>query len=167
VQVQDLGSPLDGMLRTFPAELDRVLAAERPGNGRPDQRQLRNGASYVGADTCARCHAEAATAWRNSAHARPFSAYAPGKEDLSTPSCMTCHTSGAFEQGGWTGPEDTSDLGSVSCESCHGPGSLHAADPKPGYGAMPRQACGGCHTPDRSSRLDAETVWKAAGHAFK
>jgi len=77
---------------------------------------------FLGAETCARCHADEYTAWSNGAHAA-----AVRKERSHDPAEVA----------------EGIDIGNVQCEHCHGLGTFH------GTPAMETQVseetCRGCH----------------------
>lgn len=130
---------------------------------REDTRPRAPGGRYVGATACEPCHTEIVAGHRTSPHAkRPEGVR---KEALGMPGCISCHVTGAWNLGGWKGPEDATDLAALSCEACHGPAGDHVDDPsKAGYGRGALERCIHCHGPDRSPYLDIEGSWKLIGH---
>jgi hypothetical protein len=105
----------------------RVPDLERQRNNRSVATSYRRGATYVGSDRCAPCHAEVYRAWSESPHARAVETLAGAKKD-EDPACLTCHTTGYGELSGYRGKGTPGHAG-VGCESCHGPGSDHVAAP--------------------------------------
>jgi len=114
-----------------------------PGCGRDDK------PSYVGADSCKKCHFKQFTSWKKTPMAKAFdllkpdqAAEAKGKYKLDPKKdytkdakCVACHTTGYGLAGGypaivegkaWTEEETkrAATMENVQCESCHGPGSL-------------------------------------------
>jgi peroxiredoxin len=85
----------------------------------------RGGATYVGSDRCAPCHAAIHRAWAASPHGRALDALRAQKK-AGDPACLRCHTTGYGELSGYKG-EGTPGEAGVGCESCHGPGSDHVA----------------------------------------
>ncbi|MFQ5670231.1 MAG: multiheme c-type cytochrome [Acidobacteriota bacterium] len=120
-------------------------------------------ASYIGAETCGTCHQEALEAWRASAHSHAFQTLIDHNQDFSA-ECVSCHTVGQGRKGGFVNAKATPALVDVQCESCHGPGSLHAATPKKGYGAAGARSCLGCHDPENSPEFDFYAFWPKIQH---
>ena len=117
-------------------------------------------ARYVGVETCATCHAEAADTWAGSRHADSILTLdAAGRGH--DPRCLSCHVTGMGHPGG-----ERPGLAMVGCEACHGPGSTHSAAPAAGYGALPTDgsSCVGCHTHDTSPDFRWQTYWPAISH---
>ncbi len=71
------------------------------------------GAKYVGVKRCRMCHFKQYKVWKNTKHAKAFSALKP--DEQKNPKCYKCHT---------TGPD--AKLENVQCEACHGPGSEYS-----------------------------------------
>jgi len=85
-------------------------------------------ASYVGAESCAECHADEYKVWLSTPHA---TAYAPLERDDKqfNLDCVGCHVTGYDKPGGST-VTFVDKLKNIQCENCHGPSSLHVAAPK-------------------------------------
>ncbi len=109
--------------------------------------------SYLGADSCRKCHLAQYDTWRQSKMASSFEALKPcdlatyegknlaerrksagldpGKDYRAEPRCLKCHTTGYGRPGGY--PEKVTEENralaakreGVQCEACHGPGSLY------------------------------------------
>ncbi|MCE9635683.1 MAG: hypothetical protein K8T90_08265 [Planctomycetes bacterium] len=158
------GSPLDPMLAEN-AVITRDEVFTTVATAKDDRRIDHADGRYVGAQACARCHAEQVGEHGASAHGRRPAAF---KEiALGRLQCIGCHTTGAFYRTGWRGKDDTSDLGAVSCEACHGPGSAHVESQDKPYGRNAITRCRGCHTPDRDAAFSAEDLWKRWGHGAR
>ena len=119
---------------------------------------------YIGSAACMMCHATAAAAWEGSAHAHAIDTLVASARDAD-PSCLRCHTTGLGHPGGFGAP-DSPALDAVGCEACHGPGSSHAANRAPGYGALPRDqsACVACHTHDTAPDFQFNAWWAKIAH---
>jgi cytochrome c554/c'-like protein len=145
--------------RSFRSALSSFYEAmkDRPdlaGSAEPVARVLParlKGAAYVGAEVCAKCHAEEWTDWHEKEHGVAFSTlllrhrnYAPG--------CVRCHVTGYGIPSGYRLGDPLERLRHVQCEMCHGPGSTHASAPSPLniVRRPPREACSECHTPQHS-----------------
>ncbi|MGD8628942.1 MAG: multiheme c-type cytochrome [bacterium] len=101
----------------------------RPGNtltgdGQPESAGPQEPApGYVGARKCKVCHLEIHKSWETTKHAWALAAL--NDEQLESPGCLACHTTG-LGNGGYGAGSGAANLGGVQCEACHGPGSLYA-----------------------------------------
>lgn len=102
---------------------------------------------YVGATVCQGCHAELTEHWEGTAHAEAVATLTAIGMD-SNARCLSCHTTGMGQEGGFVDAATTPNLLNVQCESCHGPGAEHAGDPSEDniVAVVPADTCGGCHT---------------------
>lgn len=94
-------------------------------------------ARYVGSQRCKACHLREYRSWQKTRMAKSFDLLRPGaaaeskrkatmeiqKDYTHEAKCLTCHTTGYGQPGGFTSVETTPDLAGVQCEECHGPGS--------------------------------------------
>lgn len=130
---------------------------------------------YVGAETCAGCHAtdeiggDQHTAWAASAHADAISPLVERGVDEND-FCLTCHTVGTYglfadaslDNGGHDETK-VERLEGVQCENCHGPGSEH---PTVDFGSvdvsMDAAVCGSCHNGTHHPTFDE---WESSAHA--
>lgn len=116
--------------------------------------------TYLGAEACARCHAEAYQKWGLSPHARATKDLAIDHQERN-PDCLVCHATGLGKPGGY--PREAVALAGVQCEACHGPGQGHP--PRKLVVASPSaDTCGVCHTPRDSPMFGAEGYWKMVEH---
>ena len=114
------------LLREFKRRLPEEKILEKMAERRP----TKNGAVYVGNEACADCHGAAMEVLEKSKH---FDAWKvllerEKKEEIpytQNPDCVSCHSMGYGEKGGFVNAKKSKDLVSVGCESCHGPGSKH------------------------------------------
>jgi Cytochrome c554 and c-prime len=106
-------------------------------------------ATYVGAESCKKCHFKQHSSWKKTKMAKAFDTLKPGnaaeakkkfnldeKKDYTTDAkCVECHTTGYGKPGGYPKIEEgkkfseeeakrATAMENVQCESCHGPGSL-------------------------------------------
>jgi 2',3'-cyclic-nucleotide 2'-phosphodiesterase (5'-nucleotidase family) len=89
--------------------------------------------TYVGADTCGKCHAAEYAVWKASKHSHAYEAL----EKYATrprlrqydPECVICHTTGFEYVSGFENETVSPHLKHNGCENCHGPGSAHAKQP--------------------------------------
>ena len=124
---------------------------------------------FAGSARCLPCHAEAAKAWRASAHAhalRTLERDGHGRD----PDCVPCHVVGESRFGAeptmaFRSRPETSRLADVGCESCHGAGAAHAIFP--GKVHLPKigpAACKPCHTLENSPNFSFEKYWPRVRH---
>jgi hypothetical protein len=90
--------------------------------------------SYVGPETCAKCHPAEFGVWSKSKHSHAYEALEEKYSKRPTlrqfdGECLVCHTTGMEYQTGFQSAVKTPQLKHNSCENCHGPGSAHAANP--------------------------------------
>ncbi|MCB9898571.1 MAG: hypothetical protein H6825_11245 [Planctomycetes bacterium] len=90
-------------------------------------------ASYIGADSCKKCHFKEHKTWTAMKHANAWASLAekyrdPAQVDENGRACISCHTTGYGhgDKGGFVDAASTPGMVNVGCEACHGPGSLHA-----------------------------------------
>jgi hypothetical protein len=116
---------------------------------------------YIGAKSCAECHAEIAESWANTPHAKAFeSLKKEGKDNI--PGCVKCHSVAYEQDGGFIDMELTPELAGVQCETCHGPGLKHrdSADPEHIIRNSQKEGCRTCHTPGQDANFDFEAKVK-------
>jgi hypothetical protein len=89
--------------------------------------------TYVGSESCKRCHGSAYEVWKNTPHSHAYKTLVEEARRPSLrqydPECVMCHVTGFGYKGGFTDAVKTPRLENVGCENCHGPGSVHAANP--------------------------------------
>ncbi|WP_175517640.1 multiheme c-type cytochrome [Planctomicrobium piriforme] len=113
--------------------------------------------SFMGAESCKKCHTYAYSVWSNTKHAHAYESLAKGRPSeaehwisrIYDPECLACHTTGWDPQkalrhaSGFTDMQKTPLLAGQQCENCHGAGSKHVAAEegwKPGAPVTPEQA---------------------------
>lgn len=121
---------------------------------------------YVGAARCSQCHGNIHTNWSQTLHAKALESLEAIGQGTNV-ECLSCHTVGFGEEGGFVSRAVTNALAGVQCESCHGPGGEHAnnvADenlrPKIDISAA---VCGKCHTGENQPQFDQ---WNGTNHAL-
>ena len=97
-------------------------------------------ATYESAKVCAKCHDQEGDSWATTVHAKAFDLLKPqvrpdakikakldpAKDYTQDTVCLSCHTTGYGEPGGYSPampPVQAKALAGVGCESCHGAGS--------------------------------------------
>lgn len=113
---------------------------------------LVEGAEYIGAEGCKKCHFKQYLSWKKTEMAKSFTTLKageakeakekakldPAKDYTKDATCLGCHTTGYGKAGGypalvegkaWTEEETkrAAAMEGVQCESCHGPGDKYAA----------------------------------------
>lgn len=104
-----------------------------------------SGSSFVGVESCARCHKKAFNKWKTTRHAKAYITLEEGPDPahyhahipenwisrINDPECLSCHTTGWEPQemypydSGFKNVSDTPHLKGNQCENCHGPASKH------------------------------------------
>lgn len=121
-------------------------------------------ASYATNSACSQCHIAQYMKWADSAHASATNPL-PTRAIEFEAACLNCHATGS--QPGNAGAKAViAKLQNVQCEQCHGPGSLHVAKPRKGYGriASIQANCASCHTAATSPGFDLKTGWEKIKH---
>lgn len=119
--------------------------------------------NYVGAETCAGCHAREYAIWQQTSHAHAMSTLEKKKQQFDN-ECVGCHVVG-FEKGGFQSLVTTPQLANVQCESCHGPARDHIQSPAKGFGAMETPVgCVQCHTQPNSPDFEFASYWAKVAH---
>jgi len=90
--------------------------------------------SFVGTETCAECHTEAAAIFENTGHSHATKTLVDLEPQRHyDPECLSCHVTGWNPQeyfpyaSGYMGLKKTPHLTDNGCENCHGPGASHVA----------------------------------------
>lgn len=146
-------------------------------------------ATFVGADVCGKCHAQAYGVWKGSKHSHATESLTkldPARQ--FDPECISCHATGWGGKqytpfvGGFESIAATPLLAGNGCENCHGPGSGHVAaeaarDPKRreqmrslmrlNLAIAEQKVCYECHDHDNSPTFNFETYWEKIKHPGK
>ncbi len=124
--------------------------------------------NFMGNNNCKACHTEMYTDWRQTDHARAYTALRAGSMQTE-PECLVCHTTGYRHHNGFD-EEKRTNLTQVQCEACHGYGTAHSRD-----GDMldvARESCAACHDDgarpcyesERDTPFDYATFWEKIAH---
>ncbi|MFV8751258.1 multiheme c-type cytochrome [Nannocystaceae bacterium ST9] len=141
----------DGWVAKQNLERFTGVHAPAPAPGKP---------TYVGAEACVDCHAEAVQYWEGTVHHRAYDTLVEANKQYDL-SCVGCHVTG-FRKPGGSEVVENELLRAVQCEQCHGPGSAHVEDPVPEtiLHSAPVSVCVECHTPDHSDTFDYEAYMR-------
>jgi hypothetical protein len=86
--------------------------------------------TYVGSESCKKCHQHAYKIWAKSPHAHAYATLVKAKNPSLRqydPECIKCHVTGWNYKSGFMDEVKTSYLKNNGCENCHGPCSEHVA----------------------------------------
>jgi mono/diheme cytochrome c family protein len=129
-------------MRTLMAKYQELLQEEwLDPNSETRQRSFphSSGLQFMGAKSCAGCHASAYEVWEGSNHANATASLRDGRPEEKgewidrtyDPECLYCHATGWDEKDvspytdGFIDAATTPHLLGNQCENCHGPGSEH------------------------------------------
>lgn len=142
---------------------DRYTEAARQAFHGESARRLKDlkDTPYAGSQACASCHAAAAEVYAKSSHARAM-ATLQKKGKHEDPECVSCHSVGAKEKGGFVSLAASPQLANVQCENCHGPRLAHTKDPKTAPAKL--DLCVSCHNSQHSPKFNATEYWKSIAH---
>ncbi len=135
------------------------------------RKALDNGESpYLGEQQCQLCHPQQQQIWSQSEHAKAFDdLVAVGKAYDSH--CVSCHSVGFEQPGGYLDQALTPNLAAVQCENCHGAGREHAASAGQvatfNKALAPEQICAQCHTREHSPTFNIDSYWPKIAHPMK
>lgn len=143
-------------------------------------------ASFLGSESCAKCHAAAYDVWKDSGHAHATETLTrldpPRQFD---PECLSCHVTGWDPQQyvpfqtGFSDLLKSPQLAGNGCENCHGPGGGHVAaeagsDLKlrdamrtlmhVSRDTVERNTCVKCHDHDNSPAFKFDEYWSQIEH---
>lgn len=128
---------------------------------------------YIGGEQCLHCHREAASTWRGTRHAGATNVLQQEGQAESL-DCLSCHSTGLLDIGGYDPLEPDPQMAGVGCENCHGPGSHHVEaikypdDVPNGAGSyISRDVIGGCvrcHDPYNSPHFEYGKYWEQIRH---
>lgn len=119
---------------------------------------------YAGARSCEDCHPREFRIWSDSAHRMAFDCLKPRGYEHD-PECLSCHTVGYSQPGGFANEQATPELTGVQCESCHSGASAHAASrEKRRLTPVTAGTCARCHDEENSASFDFKRYWRKVAH---
>ena len=132
------------------------------------RKALRSGESpFAGEAVCQNCHGQIHALWRKTEHSGAFGKLEEVNKAFD-PKCISCHTVGFEQAGGFIDVETTPGLLNVQCENCHGAGRAHAdsagVEPLANGDWSPQQMCSQCHVPKHSPSFSFEHYWPRIRH---
>jgi hypothetical protein len=134
------------------------------------------GATFVGSETCKRCHPNTFMKWSTTKHAQAFNAllHDPKPNVIYDAECVTCHTVGFEYTSGYKSEAATPHLKANGCENCHGPGGKHVTDPDNADFRRPMKVsaeqadkgrhCLTCHDEDNDPSFEFATRYSQIAH---
>jgi hypothetical protein len=134
------------------------------------------GATFVGAETCKRCHPNTFMKWSTTKHAQAFTALLNDAKPntIFDAECVSCHTVGFEYTSGYKSETATPHLKGNQCENCHGPGGKHVTDPdnldfrRPlkvsAEQADKNRLCLHCHDEDNDPTFEFSTRYSQIAH---
>ncbi len=129
-----------------------------------------SGAEYVGSSVCSQCHEEQYESYlKYSKKSNSYQSILKMKKGLTEAElkqCLSCHTTGYGQPGGFVSAEKTPQLKNAGCEVCHGPGSAHAEseDPDDIQRTLSIQNCEACHNEERVKTFDYKPLIFGGAH---
>lgn len=139
-----------------------------------------SGSTFVGAETCKRCHPNTFMKWSTTKHAQAYNVLLDERHASYKPNtvydaeCVTCHTTGFEYTSGWRSEAATPNLKGNQCENCHGPGSKHISEPTNVAFLQPmkltaeqadkNRLCIRCHDEDNSPEFSFAKYWGQVVH---
>ena len=124
------------------------------------QVEEKSATTYVGAQSCRECHADAYAFWKTTPHANAYAKLEKVNKQFSL-DCVGCHVVGWQRASGPCRIDKPKALGlaDVQCESCHGAGSLHVVDPPDHLEDVdvPQSRCMQCHEAENSPHFNFAT----------
>ncbi|MEN9361557.1 MAG: hypothetical protein RL095_3092 [Verrucomicrobiota bacterium] len=126
-------------------------------------------AGFTGSQACLACHQSAHAVHSASAHAHAFESLKKNGSDTD-PRCLTCHTVGFGQSGGYRRSMAGGPLAGVGCESCHGPGSEHVRQRSSGrtrlfaFRRLGDGDCRTCHQGEFSRPFSFDQSWPKIHH---
>ncbi len=122
---------------------------------------------YVSEAICKNCHTAAHDIWSKSEHSHAV-ATLEAKGKAFDPECLSCHTVGFHQDGGFIDMELSPELANVQCENCHSNTRSHSQNPinhKPSLTAdSPKAVCKQCHNHNHSPSFEFQTYWPKIKH---
>gem|GEM_PF-721629 len=159
-------SMIDGFQAKWLAAITREVAAAQADG-------VQDGRLYAGVDVCVGCHPAEYGQWGRTAHTGAYKTLREHAEHRN-PDCLTCHSTGFGEPGGFADPSAARGLLNVQCEACHGPMAQHAREGASGGGLAPsrgvtvtERTCEGCHDPVNSPEFDYAEYLPRVAHGTR
>ncbi len=126
--------------------------------------------TYVGSETCGKCHRKTYAKWKEFSHSRAYQSLVSRKRD-NNPGCIRCHVVDFAIKDGFCGIAISPDRTNVQCESCHARASQHVrarTAKMPSHVAKPppvlRKSCETCHDCIHSPKFSYDAYWERIKH---
>lgn len=119
--------------------------------------------TFLGSETCARCHQAEYDSFMETAHAHALATLEKDFQE-SNPECVGCHVTGWQTPGGYgLDARNRGMLANVQCEACHGYGTAHERGVETTRAAA-EAMCLQCHDADNSPEFDYAAYWEKIKH---
>lgn len=130
---------------------------------------------YGGVSTCAQCHQPIVDIYSKSRHSRAMQTLVDKQKEQDA-YCVSCHSVGSQQKGGFVSIEKSPFLANVQCENCHGARKDHSKNPFPSTqmsstekskkNLESRKICMNCHNSQHSPNFNFDTYWPKIKHQF-
>lgn len=142
------------MIADFKRQEQKPVAARAKKAQRPHfDAKMVGRRTYVGVESCKKCHQKAYESWADTPHAAAYATIAE-TDQWNDPDCLLCHTTGYGEMSDVETGMIEPRFWNVQCESCHGMGTGHSRSP--GAAAVAEHVCTDCHNQSNSPDFDYE-----------
>ena len=126
--------------------------------------------TFIGSEACGECHDQAYEQFNK--YAKKTHSYesvkkmAKGLTPAEFEECLTCHTTGYGQPGGFKSEAETPHLKDAGCEVCHGPGSVHAEteETEDIKTKLSAKDCEVCHNPERVAAFNYKPLIYGGAH---
>ena len=114
--------------------------------------------AYATPASCVTCHVQEFAQWAYTGH-KDATVHLAAKGDHKNPECLSCHSTGFGEPGGFGDPTpfNLGRLGGVQCEACHGPLQGHPEEETVTPRPINEAVCVSCHDEANSPNFDYES----------
>lgn len=118
---------------------------------------------FASSGRCASCHTKEIAKWSFSKHARAWETMII-EEQTKNPECITCHTTGFGQKGGFGEPSTNNirKYKAVQCEACHGPMRGHPEEASIHSQPVTQETCLACHDEANSPNFQWERYLRLA-----
>ena len=126
--------------------------------------------TYIGSEACKDCHEGEYISFTKYAKKRhsyeSIQQMRKGLTETEFKKCLSCHSTGYGQPGGFVSISQTPHLKNLGCECCHGPGSVHvdSEDPDDIKGKLSIADCATCHDAERVATFGYKPMIYGGAH---